>query len=54
MNAPNTDINVLPFEDRLQLVSDEVIRRVNLAKPTAKTTLQAQLWVRWLNREVLS
>ena len=54
MSAPNTNTKALPFVDRLQLVSDEITKRVNLAKPTAKPALQARLWCVWLNREVLS
>jgi len=53
MSAPHTHTKILPFNQRVERVAAEISKRLANTSAKQKPALQACLWVRWLNREVL-
>jgi len=43
----------IDFGQRLQLVAEEINRRRTEANPTNATAFTANLWVRWIKRNLL-
>lgn len=52
MKQANTKI--LPFAERVRLVSAQVSKRLDNVNPKQREALKARLWCAWLRREVLS
>lgn len=54
MSQPhNPVISLLPFNERVALVSQEVQRRKQLTNPANPYAYVAVVWVRWIMRNVL-
>lgn len=56
MSKPITtgaELTILPFESRLQLVSEAVEARIRNATTTNPAWMRARLWVRWINTNIL-
>lgn len=51
MSAP-ANTQVLTFEQRVQLVREEISKRIKQQQPSNPYALQARLWCRWLAGEV--
>jgi hypothetical protein len=41
------------FQQRMQLVSAEIQKRIDQFKPSNESAARASLWVKWLNTQVL-
>jgi hypothetical protein len=56
MSKPLTtgvEISTLPFESRLQLVTEAVEARIKQTPTTNPFEMRARLWVRWINANIL-
>ena len=54
MSQPrNPAVSLLPFNERVALVSQEVQRRKQLTNPANPCAYVAVAWVRWIMRNVL-
>jgi hypothetical protein len=47
------EISTLPFESRLQLVTEAVEARIKQTPTTNPAEMRARLWVRWINTNIL-
>jgi len=53
MSAP-ANTQIMPFEQRVQHVAQEVSKRLKQRQPSNKNALRARLWCQWLRKEVLA
>lgn len=51
--TPAVEISTLPFDDRVQLVHEEIQRRKQETLPENPGHFVARLWISWLNKNFL-